>query len=190
MPTVLTHPAVPIALAVGLGSDVIPRKLLVAGIVASVLPDLDVLAFRLGIPYGADFGHRGFSHSVMAALIVAVIGAFFFRRTGRTPLVPFLFLFVAMVSHGVLDAFTNGGLGIAFLWPWSDERFFAPVRVIDVASIGVSRFLSHRGLVVMRSEIVWVWLPLLGSAAVAATFRWWFDRRRGAGDAKSGAEYI
>jgi len=169
MPTILTHPAVPIAIATALGRNIIPKRLLFAGVVASVLPDLDVLAFRFGISYAEDFGHRGFSHSIFFAFIVAIAGARFFRYLGSSYLRAFLFLFVATVSHGILDAFTNGGLGIAFLWPWSSERFFAPVQVIEVAPLGLSRFLSQKGVAVLLSELVWVWLPFMG-IAVAAVF--------------------
>lgn len=159
MPTIITHPALPLAMAYGMGRNIISTKLLLAGLTASVLPDLDVLAFRFGIPYAAAFGHRGFSHSVLFALIVACIGAGMARWLNSTSSRTFFFLFFAAVSHGVLDAFTTGGLGIAFLWPWSDARFFAPVQVIKVSPFGVSRFLSPRGLAVLKSELLWVWLP-------------------------------
>ena len=46
MPTVLTHPAVPLAIGLGLGKDVVSAPLLIAGVAVSVMPDLDVLAFR------------------------------------------------------------------------------------------------------------------------------------------------
>ena len=39
-------------------------------------------------------------------------------------------------------------------------RIFAPVRLIEVWPIGRD-FLSMRGLAVLASEIVWVWLPCL-----------------------------
>jgi inner membrane protein len=178
MPTILTHPAVPLALAVGLGNNVISRRLAIAGVVGSVLPDLDVLAFRFGIPYAAEFGHRGFSHSFLFALAVALAGACLFRLLRSTFLRSFLFLFVATASHGILDAFTNGGLGIAFLWPWSAERFFAPIQVIQVAPIGLSRFLSPRGAAVLRSEFMWVWLPLMGTAIAAAASRFLISTAR------------
>jgi len=158
-------------MAFGLGSGIVSRRLLVAGVVASVLPDLDVVAFRFGVPYAADFGHRGFSHSVLFAVFVAIAGASLYRFFRSTLLCSFLFLFVAAVSHGVLDAFTNGGLGVAFLWPWSSERFFAPVRVIEVAPIGISRILSQKGIAVLWSEVVWVWLPLMGLAILTAIYR-------------------
>src|SRR5690606_25557942 len=59
MPTIFTHPAVPIAIGYGLGSNIIPPRLIVAGIAASVIPDLDVIAFKFGIAYADQFGHRG-----------------------------------------------------------------------------------------------------------------------------------
>jgi inner membrane protein len=161
MPTVFTHPAVPLAICFGLGGDVVPPPLLIAGVAVSVLPDLDVLAFRYGISYASEFGHRGFSHSLLFAAALALLGACAFRyfhtNLGRA----IWFLFLAAASHGILDAFTNGGLGIAFLWPFTPERYFAPVQVIQVAPIGISRFLSPRGVSVLISEIIWVWIPCI-----------------------------
>jgi inner membrane protein len=127
----------------------------------AILPDLDVLAFSAGIPYGSEFGHRGFSHSLPFAAFLAMMGVVFHRKFGATALRTCVFLFVACASHGVLDAFTNGGSGIAFLWPFTAERFFAPVTPIEVSPIGLGRFLSARGATVFASELLWVWLPCL-----------------------------
>ncbi len=176
MPTILTHPAVPLAIAMGLGQDVISKRLLAAGVVAAIAPDLDVLAFRLGIPYAAEFGHRGFSHSLLLALIVALVGAGLAKSLHSTFQRTFWFQFIAMASHGVLDAFTNGGLGVAFLWPFSGERFFAHFHPVEVAPLGLSRFLSLRGVAVLWSEVLWIWLPLFAVAAIAAIPR--FNRAR------------
>ena len=168
MPTVLSHPAVPLAIGLGLGRDFIPSRLLFTGVVASSLPDMDVLAFNIGIPYAAELGHRGFSHSLFFAGLVALVGACGFRGLRTSFVRALVFLFVATASHGVLDAFTNGGLGIAFLWPWSAERYFAPFQVIEVSPLSISRFLSQRGATVLLSEVLWVWLPCaLVSAALA-----------------------
>lgn len=60
-----------------------------------------------------------------------------------------------MASHGVLDVFTDGGMGEVLLWPWSNERFLAPVRMIGAASLSISRFLSARGASVLLSELAW-----------------------------------
>lgn len=170
MPTFISHPAVPLALAAVIRRD-ISRRLLLAGIVAAILPDLDVLAFRFGIPYAADWGHRGFSHSLFFALLIAVLGVVFARTLKTKRKTAFWFLGLATASHGVLDAFTNGGLGIAFFWPMSSERFFFPLQPIQVSPLSLSGFLSERGITVLRSELVWVWLPCIGIAVVAMTYR-------------------
>jgi len=172
MPTILTHAAVlPLAIGAGLGRDVIPGRLLAAGVVAALLPDLDVLAFHVGVPYGAELGHRGFSHSWFVAAVIALIGAGGRRALRTRFLTAFLFLFVSTASHGVLDAVTNGGLGIALFWPWSAERYFAPAPVIEVAPLSVARFFSARGWAVLQSELWWVWLPDAVFSATLAVFR-------------------
>ena len=132
MPTVFTHPALPLAVGLGLGRATISSRLLLAGVAASILPDLDVVSLRLGVSYSSAFGHRGLTHSFAFALSVALVGAICHRWLHARSSSAFLFLLAATASHGVLDAFTNGGLGIAFLWPFSSERYFA--------------LSSHRGL--------------------------------------------
>ena len=159
MPTILTHPAVPLAIGLGLGSKIIPKRLLVAGVVASILPDLDVLAYQFGIPYTSVYSHRGFTHSIEVALSIAILAAFAARHLKATATSAFLFIFAAVLSHGVLDSFTNGGSAIAFLWPFSNERFFAPYQVIEVSPIGIAPLFSARGVRVLASELLWVWMP-------------------------------
>lgn len=165
MPTIFTHIAVPLALGLGLGHRLISRRLLLAGVVAAVLPDLDVVGFRFHIAYGDAFGHRGFSHSLMFALMIGLAAACFapLLRSGRAT--TFAFVAFATMSHGLLDMFTNGGLGVALWWPFSTQRLFAAWQVIEVAPIGLARLLSGRGLVVVRSELLWVWLPAVLTCA-------------------------
>jgi membrane-bound metal-dependent hydrolase YbcI (DUF457 family) len=57
-------------------------------------------------------------------------------------------------SHGVLDAMTDGGLGIAFFAPFDNTRYFFPFRPVKVSPIGLS-FFSARGLDVIWSELLW-----------------------------------
>lgn len=177
MPTILTHTAVPLALGSGLGRGMISRRLLMLGVAGSMLPDLDVLAFHFGIPYATAFGHRGFSHSLLFACCVALLAACCFRWLHSTFTRTFAFVFLAVASHATLDAFTNGGLGVAFFWPWSDTRYFAPTHPIQVSPIGFS-FFSEHGLQVLASEAVWVWLPcgvayvlLMAARRIARRFR-------------------
>jgi inner membrane protein len=172
MPTIFTHPAVPLALGLGLGAHTISRRLLLAGVALSMLPDLDVLAFQFAIPYEAGLGHRGFSHSLIFAALVALLGALLLRRYQERFVPSLLFLLIVTVSHGVLDALTNGGHGIAFFWPYSLERYFAPVQFIEVSPLSAVRFFSPRGATVLMSEFLWVWLPCIGLSAVLAAYRY------------------
>jgi inner membrane protein len=141
----------------------------VAGVVCSMLPDLDTAAFHFGVPYSHMLGHRGLSHSLAFAALLSIAVMFAVSRNqSRSERVRIgLFLFIATASHGVLDAFTNGGLGIAFFAPFDDERFFFPIRPIEVSPIGAA-FFSARGWNVLKSELVWVWVPTL-AIALAAT---------------------
>lgn len=160
MPTVITHAAVPLCLGLGLGTNVIPPRLLLLGVVLAMLPDADVLAFRFGIAYGNALGHRGFTHSLLFALGVPILLTLAGRRWCRAGFMRcWLFLTVSLLSHSLLDAITTGGKGVGWLWPWSDERFFAPWQVIKVAPFALSRYTTAYGHQVIMSELLWVWLP-------------------------------
>jgi inner membrane protein len=125
----------------------------------SLFPDLDVVAFAMKIPYEAPFGHRGASHSLFAALVLGAVAAHFSRRIGLPRLLAGALVFAVVASHGLLDAMTTGGEGVALLWPFSTSRFFFGFRPIPVAPIGPG-LLSMRGLHVMVTELVY-FAPLL-----------------------------
>jgi inner membrane protein len=139
-------------------------RLLLAGVGASVLPDLDALGFRLGIPYGDLLGHRGLSHSMLFALLLAVAAAMLYRTLRASPSAAFAVVLISCASHGLLDALTSGGLGVAFFSPFSNHRYFLPWQPIAVSPLDVDLFFSEWGLRVLRSEALCVWLPcaLLG----------------------------
>ena len=134
-------------------------------VLCSILPDVDVLSFRFGIHYGDLWGHRGMTHSLLFAAIVATIMAFRLGVAAGERWKLALLLFVVTASHGLLDAMTNGGLGVAFFSPFDRERYFLPWTPIQVSPIGAGGFFSQRGLEVIRSEIVWLWGPLMLLAA-------------------------
>jgi len=171
MASEISHPAVPLAIAAALGTTRVPPALTAAACVASVLPDVDSVGFALGVPYGHPFGHRGFTHSLVFALLVALAGVPFSSRFGASRLAVFGVIFASAASHRALDAMTNGGLGVAFFSPFSNERYFLPWRNILVSPIGVGSFLSGRGLRVLVSELVWIWTPGAFLAALGVLFR-------------------
>jgi inner membrane protein len=124
----------------------------------SLFPDIDVVGFLRGVPYGAPWGHRGATHSLAFAIVGSVLvglGARWFRRPVlRTMGVATLVL----ASHGLLDTMTDGGLGAALLWPFSLSRFFAPWRPIPVAPIGPA-FFTPDGAMIALTEVA-LFLPL------------------------------
>jgi len=89
MPSIITHAAVPLALWCAADRGRIPPRLLAAGVIAAMLPDADVLVFALHIPYADAFGHRGASHSLLFAFVLAAVAAVLaFFGSGRPWSVP------------------------------------------------------------------------------------------------------
>lgn len=171
MASVLSHPAVPLAIAVGAGRGAVPRRLAILACAASVLPDLDAIGYWAGVPYDSALGHRGFTHSLCFAALTALACAAFAARLGASRAAALGVVFLAAASHGVLDAMTTGGMGVAFLSPFSSARYFLPWRVIVVSPIGVERFFSERGVRILESEIVWIWAPCAALAAAGLLAR-------------------
>ncbi|TGM90387.1 metal-dependent hydrolase [Leptospira licerasiae] len=178
MATIFSHPAVPISLFFFFGKRKIPVLLAVFGIFFSILPDFDVVAFKFGVPYESDWGHRGFTHSILFALIMSCIVAFFRTKLKASWLTIFLFLFVSVISHGLLDAMTTGGLGVGFFIPWSSERFFFEFRPIRVSPIGPRNFFTARGWVVIQSELLYVWVPAILVSGTGVLLRKFFFKDR------------
>ena len=177
MPSIFTHAAV----ALGIGTSLYPnvsRQALVVGAVCSAIPDLDVIGFSFGIHYGDVFGHRGFTHSLLFAVLLATAAMVLVDGYAprHTSFLLWTYLFLATASHGFLDAMTDGGLGVAFFAPFSNKRYFLPWTPVQVAPIGLFRFFSMRGLSVFLSELLWIWIP---TALLATSI--WILRREGSG---------
>ena len=174
MASAFTHAAVGLALATAFQPEHPPARYWIAGAICAAVPDVDVLGFRLGIPYGSLFGHRGFTHSlVFAALLATCVLVVAFPRsawpTRRAPL--WMYLFVATASHGLLDMLTNGGLGVALFAPFTAQRYFFPWHGIEVSPLSLRAFFSPRGWQILRNEAQWIWLPAALFAALCTTLR-------------------
>jgi len=173
MPTVMSHAVAAWALGTAFRRPGWPGRLWWAGAVCAVVPDADALGLWLGVPFGSMLGHRGLTHSLaFAVVLAAIVTPVVAPREMRIRAV--LYLFLATASHGALDAMTDGGIGVAFFAPFDPGRYYLPWRPIAVSPIGVRRFITARGLTVLESEAVWVWLP---SATFAAT-AWSITRAR------------
>ena len=94
-----------------------------------MLPDADVVGLYLGVPYGHPAGHRGFSHSLLFAVLTGALVAAFWRRfVTRDHHAQMLLVYFSVVTafNGLLDALTNGGTGVGFFIPFDSGRYFSP----------------------------------------------------------------
>jgi len=165
LPSLITHSIVGLAAGKTVAINTLSGKFWLFSIICPLFPDADVIGFFLGIPYDNFWGHRGFFHSLFFAAIVSIfIVSFFFReekKLSKRWILFVLYFFVLTSTHGVLDAFTSGGLGIALLAPFDNTRYFFPFTPIAVSPLGIKAFLSEWGLRVIISELIWVWLPAI-----------------------------
>jgi inner membrane protein len=170
MASLVTHPIIPFSIGVAFGRKNIPLRALFLGMILSMLPDADVIAFRFGIPYEHMLGHRGISHSLLfaggIALLCTALPSF---RGMRLRL--FAFFAFATASHGFLDAMTTGGKGVGFFIPFEAERYFLPLRPILVSPLSVKGFFTERGWAIFKSELLWIWLPCAATALAIFIFR-------------------
>ena len=134
------------------------------------------------VSYSQTFSHRGFFHSPFLGVCISfLLMILFFRAekifSGRW-FCYFSILLVIWVSHGVLDALTNGGRGVAFFSPFSSKRYFFPWTPILVSPMSIRSFFSSRGWSVLKSEFVWIWLPGLVLVFLCKIIRPWILRRK------------
>jgi inner membrane protein len=171
MASVFTHAFFAAAMGGAYARGRVPARFWALSALCAVLPDADVMAFSFGVPYGSMFGHRGFTHSLAFAVLTGVAVAFVFFRDAENRASLAVFFSLATLSHAALDALTNGGLGVALFAPFDGGRYFFPARPVEVSPIGVDEFFGEWGLVVIKSELLWVWLPASLCLGLVLIFR-------------------
>ncbi|HET7584281.1 MAG TPA: metal-dependent hydrolase [Gemmatimonadaceae bacterium] len=162
MPSAVSHAVVALAVGTAFRRPGPPARFWVLAAACAVAPDLDIVGLWAGVPYTSMLGHRGLSHSLFGAAVLATLALLAFRgerwRAERGTF--WLCFFVGTALHGVLDAMTyGGGLGVAFFAPFDTHRFFLPWRPILVSPVHLRRFFTVLGITIFRSEARWVWLP-------------------------------
>lgn len=180
MASAFTHAVVALSIGSWFYRPSISKSVWIAGMTSAVLPDLDSIGFRFHIPYASLWGHRGFTHSIVFAGLLASSLTMLLLRLGKPQIKPLpllIYLFLATASHGILDATTDGGLGVAFFSPFSPHRYFFPWRPIQVSPISITRFFTSRGFAVLQSELLWVWVPAILFASTAFSLRELNSRR-------------
>lgn len=160
MPSAFGHAAAALAITKASPNVAFTLRTALLGSLCSIVPDADVVAFSLGIPYQHVLGHRGITHSLFFAGVLA----WSVRRTYPAAQRSFglwLVFFLCAASHPLMDMCTTGGLGCALFAPFNNARYFFPWRPIAVSPVEASAFFGEWGLRVLKSEAVWIGLPSL-----------------------------
>jgi len=173
MPSLLGHAAAGLALNAAFADGRPPARTWALAAVCALAPDLDWFTAFLHLPYGHVLNHRGATHSLAAAALIASSAMLLGLRAHlRSPRI-WLCMFAAAFSHGLLDACTLGGVGVAAFLPFSHARYVCVWQPIRVSPIPLSAGLFTRFMAALWTEAVWIGLPsiLLVTATRAARLR-------------------
>ena len=163
MPTIITHAITAIPISLGFKNKFNSKRIILLSVFFSMLPDFDGIGFAYGIKYDSLLGHRGLSHSLFFISICATLFVFLTQVNIKIKSKQFLLLFLNFFSigslHILLDAMTNGGLGVAVFSPFNMQRFFMPWTPIQVSAISPQYFFQLDGLTVIKVELLYLVLP-------------------------------
>ena len=172
MASIISHAIFAVGIGKLLQPFALPKKYWFWLASSAMLPDADSIGYFLGVPYASMFGHRGITHSMVFALLWAIIVVYFFfkniKPTSLNGIALIAVFFLATLSHGVLDAFTNGGLGVGFFIPFTPTSYFFRYQPIVFSPISITSFFSQCGLRVIKSEMFYIWIPSILLYAFAA----------------------
>ena len=174
MPFLGSHSVAGLALGTTPFSRKVPRRIWWLAPLCAAIPDLDTL-WSFGMQGShAWYAHRGITHTPAFAVVLAFVvlrAAFPEVDSPAERRRIWLALFLATVSHGLLDALSTPGPGIPFLFPFSTERFkfaWLPIRANPNAfHHGVVRLLLKS----IGPELLWIWIPSLALLGLTALRR-------------------
>jgi len=161
------------------------RKAIVAGAALATLPDLDIL-IRYGDPLSQMINHRGFSHSLFVLTALALFLGWLARRFrlhrdgqgyGRL----LLTLWLILITHPLLDAFTS--YGTQLWWPlrptpasWSSLFIIDPFYTAPLL-IGVLIALLIGPRQAMCRALAWLLVVSTGYLVASQAAKHWAENR-------------
>ncbi len=140
------------------------KGLFLVGLLA-VLPDLDI-AWGWIQGDGTIF-HRGFTHSILFAAIIAVIGNLIWYKSveGFKRIGPMQALLVACLVHPLLDFLMGSGRGVPLFAPFNWREFQAASQYVPTAKYAPSisdipKVLTDLDVLLGMTIELWIFLPL------------------------------
>lgn len=124
-----------IVLGAAVGEAVLGKKIgnnaMVLGAIAGTIPDFDVAAGFFTDTVSALEIHRGFTHSIIFAVVVGLLFAWMLALWDKRATLKewWLFWFLTFVTHPLLDAHTTWGTQL--FWPLETRLAYKNIFVID-----------------------------------------------------------
>jgi inner membrane protein len=153
VPTPISHAAVGCAIAAWTQRAAPSGRVCAVAAACAALPDIDVIGWPLHLSDASLFSHRGITHSLAFALVTAAVVAWTQRDTRL-----FFILGLALLSHGFLDALSTYSLGVAFLAPFTMQRFRFLWTPLGSPTGGLAGQLVEEAVVVLLPAILIAWL--------------------------------
>ena len=176
MPSFFGHAVAGIALGAAFADEKTPARTWVLGTFCALAPDLDWFTAFLRLHPGNFLAHRGITHSLLAAVLLAATALWLgVRREERTRRIG-VYLLLASLSHGLLDACTSGRIGVAFFYPFSTSRWGCYWQPFLDAPLPFWSGLRMPFLGALLSEMFWIGLPaflLIAGIRVARRYSDW-----------------
>lgn len=146
------------------------RRALIYGAMLGTLPDLDVV-LSYPDPVSAMTHHRGFSHSLIVLTAFSFLLAWLSTKFKPSPHYSgkrlCLAIWLTLVTHPVLDAFTT--YGTQLLWPFMPTpTAWSTIFIVDPAYTVPLALATLLGLVLgIRA---WTWRALCGALALSTAY--------------------
>ncbi len=130
----ITHIVLGACLGEAIAGKKIGKKAMLFGALANNIPDADIISYAWETEVGGLLAHRGFTHSILFAILISLLLAYIFTKWKKYPEVSFarwLALFgIGMFTHILIDAFTTYGTG--WFEPFSSYRVsFNAMFILD-----------------------------------------------------------
>jgi inner membrane protein len=130
----ITHIAIGACMGEAFAGKTVGKKAMLWGALAQSVPDIDFVASFWMDTSSNLLAHRGFTHSFLFCILIALLLAFVAEKLHRPHNIRFtkwlLFFGAAIFVHLFLDAFNNYGTG--WLEPFSHQRItFNAIYVAD-----------------------------------------------------------
>lgn len=148
----LTQIVLGASVAEACGGKKLGNKAALWGAIAGTIPDLDVFIRAYNDPIHGALMHRGFSHSILFAILAGPLLGYLIYRIYRRKheLKTWIWVaFMAIVTHPMLDIFTS--YGTQFFWPFEWRVTFNSVFVIDPLYTLPFGFLLLASLMIKRN---------------------------------------